>query len=110
MESDFLELMTATVTIEPFLSEDEYTEPTFSPGYTVAARIEQTNREFRMPHGEVLTAQTVVYPYNPPQWITSKDRITLPDGSQPPCLGVTLEYDEIGFHHFEVFLGVVPTR
>jgi hypothetical protein len=105
MESEWLELMPLTVTIEAFKSVGSYRDdPVYDDPVKVRARLEPINREIRTSDNLVHQVTGVLYPYNPPNPIGPKDRITLPDGSVPRIVGVNAQYDETEFHHYEVYL------
>lgn len=114
-ETEFLEMMPLTMTVETFEAVDAYDSPVFGAANTWQCRIEQDSREFRNTDGVVAVADAVIF--TPPTSLTSpaavigpKDRVTLPDGAVPLIQGVIREYDDEGFHHYEVYVSMSPSR
>lgn len=83
------------VTIEPRTGLSPHNTPLYGAAYTVQARVEFNPKMIRNREGrEVISNATIylavaytVHPY---------DRITLPDGSQPPILHVYSLPDTLG--------------
>lgn len=112
LDSEWLEMMSDTITVTPFLQRNARAEPIYDTAnaFQVRARVEQTNREFRTNTGQVNVATTVIYTWNTPRVIGSNDKFTLPDGSTAPTLGVDRVTDDRGVHHYEIYLARAPMR
>ncbi len=110
MESDWLSTMPETVTVVAYIGHDRYSDPL--PGATpkqFRCRLEQTSKEIRGQDGLVRVAATVIFPWKNDTTgaalvLTERDKFTLPDGATPPVLAVERVDDELGFHHYEVYL------
>ncbi len=105
--SEYLGMMPATVTVEPFSSRDAYGAATYGLARSHRARIEMGNRlvttasgEEKVARGRVFLATTA-----PP---SASDRLTLPapyEPSRPPILDVRPVEDERGIHHVVLLIG-----
>jgi hypothetical protein len=95
VDSELLELFGQTVTIEPYSTQNAYAESSFGSGVSYVARTERKTRLFRRSDGSEVVAVAVTYLAEAPT-ISTKDRITLPDGSQPPIIAVESMPDETG--------------
>lgn len=104
MEKDFLALMPHTVTIQPLTGRDEYSRPTYGPGIQYRARVVGKQKLVRAADGSERVSATTIYVVGV-SGISPEDRITLPDGSQPPILAVSRMPDERGDHHEVVYCG-----
>lgn len=103
--SNLLELMPQTITMRAYLGANTYGEATFSTSVSsFRARVEAKPKIARTVTGEVLEVATVVWFASTKAW-TSKDKITLPDGSTPKILLVATVPDENGYHHNRLELG-----
>lgn len=98
---DFLDMMPRTVTIEPFLGRDQYTKPTYGAGVDYKARLQDRFQMVRNAEGEQVVARGIAY-IACTAAVSVKDRITLPDGSQPIILSADNEDDETGAHHLRL--------
>jgi hypothetical protein len=104
MEPQFLALLTQTLTIEPFVGEDRYSKKTYGPAFTCPAWINPMPR--RTTDKIQDTAWQITQAIVPDDvTITMQDRITMPDGSQPPLLEIAEGYDNNGLHHYELMFG-----
>lgn len=107
-ESEFVQLMPHSVTIEPWASQDAYGKPTYGAGVAYPAQVMAINeRVVTVMNREVVASTQVIvgpnaglYPPTDP-----RIRITLPDGSKPTVLAVTAQPDEDGTHHVVVLCG-----
>lgn len=93
-----------TVTFEQALSRDEYGLLTYAAGVSRLGYIVQQTRRLRLPDGsEVVSRGTFLFPG--PLVASTDDRLTLPDGTQPPILRVyeqvagdgTVRYTEVTY-------------
>jgi len=103
--ASYLEFMPSTVKISTRKGSNNYGEATVSTTTTrYRARITFQPHEMRRAGGEVVAVKNVC-------WVASTgtihatDRITLPDGSTPPILGVETPTDRDGNHHNKLLLG-----
>lgn len=107
-ESDFLELMVDTLTYEHETgTRDGYAKATgFGAPVTVTCRIVHSTRMVRADTGEEIVSRSHAYLAGAPG-IRVNDRITMPDGSQPPVVAVERFPDTDGPHHEVVYFGSV---
>jgi len=102
-EEDFLECMVDEITVEAFTGFDEDGQPTFGPATTIQCRISPKQRQIQNVHGADVTSVASIYPAYAPT-IDPLDRITLPNGEQPPILRVEVPPDTDGAHHTKVMI------
>lgn len=103
IEADFKELMTQTITIEAFAGNNAHGEPSYSStAVSHTARVVGKTKMVRTAEGKEVVSTSQAYIYGSPG-ITPKDRITLPDGTQPVILHVASYPDENGDHHQVVY-------
>lgn len=102
IETDFLELMTQTCTVEPFSSNNEYGEPSFGTAVSYSCRTVHKTNLIRTIENKEITSIAQTWIYGSPG-ISPKDRITLPDGTTPKILRVDRFPDENGNHHDKVW-------
>lgn len=103
IEADFLELMTQTVTREAFSSYDAYAQASYAAGTSVTCRVVHKPRMVRNAEGKEVLSNAQIWCYGAPGF-SVKDRITLPDGTQPVILQVGKFPDENGNHHEVVYV------
>ena len=107
METEFLELMPHTVTLEaPDGTYSDRGQPNYAAGVSYSAYVEPAKGEdvVRLDSGEVRKASYKIY-LNATARIDAESRLTLPSGyvpQQPPILSVALFADESGGHHVEL--------
>ena len=77
----------ASVTHEAYSGLDAYAKPTYSSGVTRKALVESKQRLIRTDDGREVLSQTKVT-FLSPVSLSTKDRITLPDGTTGPILTV----------------------
>lgn len=93
--SDWLDMMTQVVTVEPFVSRDAYGAATYGAATDYQARVNYKSHFIRTADAEQVVARgTAWLAADGP--ISVNDRITLPDGSQPLLLDSNGENDEAG--------------
>lgn len=94
----FDDVLPDSITVEPWTGQDAQGKPTFGAAVLIPhARVVRGKRMFRDATGQDVYAQAVVYAGADLIAIGPKDRVTLPDGTQPPVLGRPLVYpDETG--------------
>jgi SPP1 family predicted phage head-tail adaptor len=110
LEPDLEAMLTETVSVEPFVSQDELGAATYGEAVSVKARIEaivgrRTNApgEEGAPAAGVFMAPTMTN--GAPLALSPRDRITLParySPRVPKVLSVFPANDEDGLHHYEV--------
>lgn len=103
IEADFLELMTQTATREAFSAYNTYAEATYSAGVSVNCRVVNKPRMVRNAEGKDVISNAQVWCYGTPGF-SVKDRLTLPDGTQPVIIQVGKFPDENGNHHEVVYV------
>lgn len=83
-----------TVTLEKFVSQDKYQKRTYGTPTTLKCRMFQADT--KLISGENAEAVSVAQIFFPPNTdVSLKDRITLPDGSQPYIQCVNPNYSEV---------------
>jgi len=103
----FLSLMTSTLKVSTRSAHSFYGEPTFT-GSTTSYRARIVEKP-----GYLRTGESEEIAYRHMAWvrstgatsITASDRVTLPDTSTPPVVGVERFSDEDGPHHVKVYFG-----
>lgn len=98
MEADLRQLLTQTVTLEPWTGYDGYSQPVYGVGVARKCRIVNKTRMVRDAQGQERVSTTTIYlddDYN----TSVRDRVTLPGGVQPILLTVERYPDESGAHH-----------
>lgn len=101
MECDFLEFLQQTVIIEPWTGQNVYAEATYGPGANYSARVQQKVKMIRNAQGQEVVSTAQVY-LDGSVSVTTEDRITLSDGTQPLIQAVTSPPDETGAVHHKV--------
>lgn len=105
IEREFLELMPQTIAWEQFAALDKYGEVTdYADPVDIRCRVTRVHDRLLGPDQvEVLiTAKAWLFGHYE---IKKQDRITLPDGTQPPIADVEHYPDEEGDHHTVVLFG-----
>lgn len=93
--NDFLPLMPLTIKVEPFLSRDKYGVAQYDEPVYYQARVNYKSNFIRGKDGEVVPSRGQMW-VGTAELITVKDRLILPDGSEPQLLDVNGETDENG--------------
>ncbi len=102
--NEFLDLMTQTVTLTPFSSSDKYGERSFGTAKTIKARVADKEERIPIASGEIAIARGTVWLGELVSPVPStKDQLTLPDGSTPEILAVRKFPDQAGDHHQVIF-------
>lgn len=98
--SDFVDCMPTSVTIEPVSTLNKYGEKTYGTAQSIKAKIMERNERLAITGGEEIVARgrAILGAISSPT-VTTKDRLTLPDGSTPEILAVQAVNDEVGLHH-----------
>ena len=98
--SDFVDCMPTSVTIKPVTALDKYGEKTYGTAQTIKAKIMERNERLAITGGEEIVARgRVILGAISSPTVTTKDQLTLPDGSTPEILAVQPVNDEVGLHH-----------
>lgn len=103
IEPDLIELMLDEVTLEPWTGKDRYANPVFGSPRTAKCRIEHNTRRIISVEGHEKVSSAQVTLADPTLPISTKDRLTLPDGSQPAILKIAAAKDEVGPYYLQVF-------
>lgn len=104
IDSEFLELMSDTITLKSVSGRDAYNVVTYGTGVSYSARVVHKTTLIRSSNGSEILAKGVVWVYGAPV-VTEEDQITLSDGSTPPILGVDRYSDEDGDYFTKVYFG-----
>ena len=102
-EDDFLECMVDEVAWEKFTGTDANSNRQYGPPKTLQCRVSPKTRQVLTADGASVVSHSTVYPAGSPD-ISTKDRITLPNGEQPPILRIERPPDRDGPHHTEVMI------
>jgi len=98
------DLLLQTITLERRTGLDQYGAHTYGTAESLAARVVNRLRMVRNVAGQEVTSNTTIWIIGNND-IKAVDRITLPDGTQPPIIDVLTYPDETGVtHHQEVLL------
>lgn len=95
-------LMKSIVTIEPFASNDDSNQPTYSTGVAYTCRVERKPKMIWAPDGTQQVSNVTIY-FGEETGIGLRDRITLPDGTQPIIMSIARHDDELGGSHEVVY-------
>ena len=95
LEVQLKKLMLDAVTVEPRIGIDPYTQPLYGLGVAYQCRIEGAVRQIRMTDNTVKISNTTIYLAGD-YGISPMDRVTLPDGTQPPILRADAGSDDSG--------------
>lgn len=101
--SDFADLLTDTVTIEPATGRDGFGHPTYGAAVTVAARVVEKPRIVRDPTTGEEVVSTAQIRLGEPVAVGIEDRITLSSGEVPRILYVRRAKDETGAEYVLVY-------
>lgn len=97
-------MLTATVTIAPFLSEDAYGTPTFGTAVSYPARVDGSGRRFVTAQGEERVSRARIF-LDAEAVVDLRSQLTLPDGSRPTMQQIETFTDERGIaHHLEILV------
>ena len=96
MISELRAFMTSTITVEPWTGQDVYGKATYGTAVSIAARISEKPSRVLDSAGQTVVTGATAWTDAANTVITSKDRVTLPDGSQPPLIAVHRMPDDIG--------------
>lgn len=107
LESDILDLMLDTVTIEQVQSVDSYGKPTYAKPTVYRCRIENAAKLIRNAAGEVtqVVAEVIL---GSSDAIDPRSRVTMPDGGTPIVLGTSTNRDDRGAYYTVLYLGYEP--
>lgn len=87
MDPALVSLLTQTITVEPFASRNTYGKPVYGASVSYQALWMKKLRQIRDNAGKIIVSRsTVVLDVNPT--IGMEDRVTLPDGTTPPIVGI----------------------
>lgn len=101
LPADFRALMSSYVTIEHHIGRDQYGKDLYGPSFTVRCRIDNTLREYRT-SATTTQGSTTVIVLDGVYHVDTNDRITLPNGKQPPIVNVDVFSDDKGPLYEEV--------
>lgn len=109
-DTDFEEFMQDEVIREPYASQNGYGVASYGTAETIKCRVEHKPKIIRRTGGgeasgtvQEIVSKATIYCAGVFGW-GERDRITLPDGSQPLILQVHTSPDEDGPHHDVVFV------
>jgi hypothetical protein len=102
MIEELLDMLPHKVRLEPLIGGDLYNKPGYGNPVEVAARVVHVEQKTTDDAGQEVVARGKIY-LGSLIGVTTKHRVTLPDGSQPPIVRVHKFPDESGDDH-EVIL------
>lgn len=105
LEKDFLTLAPQTVTLEPLSTHDVYGAPSFGTSVSYSALVMQESKLVRGSDGREVVSGTQVYIPSSSATASEQDRLTLPDGSQPELIRVSVYSDDDGQHNVVLYCG-----
>ena len=103
LDTEFLDMLTETVAIKPWSSQDEYTEPTYGTSVDYKARVSGKRTLVRNADGQEVVSSKSVY-LGQYLDVTTKAQITLPDATTPPILSVKQSPDDAGGYATVLYL------
>lgn len=101
--ADWLDMCPHTITVEPYVSTDQYGNFTYGTPVTYRARVQGKNRYITNTNGEEVVSSVTTYVAG---IVNVKDRVTFPAPfipTQPRILSVSHVSDEYGQHHSVVY-------
>lgn len=105
LEAEFLSLCPHTVTLAPLSTHDVYGAPSFGTAVSYTALVMQESKLVRAADGREVVSGTQVYIPSSSASVAEQDRLTLPDGTQPEILRVSVYSDDDGQHNVTVYCG-----
>lgn len=82
MDPALLDMLTETISLQPYTGMDQYGKPSYGPAVQHPARVAYRVTTLTTAQGQERTSTSVVY-MNGDVVITVKDRLVLPDGTAP---------------------------
>lgn len=105
IDSELLEIMVDSITIAGVATKDAYGKRTWTSPTTITnCRVQTGNHKVIDSAGAEQVAVGKVYVPGSPT-VTLYDKVTLPDGTQPPLLTIDRVGDEIGANHTVLHYG-----
>ena len=89
-------MLTSTITVEPWSSQDVYGQITYGTAVSMVARISKAPKLVRADDGREVVAGSTAWVDPASVVIWARDRVTLPDGTTPTVLSVERVPDERG--------------
>lgn len=111
MDPQVLDILQQTVTWEAYVSEDEYTAPSYAAPVPIQAMVQYRQSVVKQPDGKEVMARVEILLNNVlsdgTTWTPGpQDRFTLPTGEQSPVLAIEGPVNEFGGTDFwRVFTG-----
>jgi hypothetical protein len=102
IDPELLDLMTETITVEPFAGETGRGVRSYGSASTYQCRIVGKRRMVRDAQGEEIVSTRTIYLGSAPG-VTVRDRLTLPNGDQPMILSVASTPDEDGTYYETIY-------
>jgi hypothetical protein len=93
--ADFADLLPHLITWERVASVSDDGTPTYDPAQSFTARVDYKRSSLVTTQGDLIGTRGSVIVGGTPI-VRPGDRITLPDGSQPPILDAAVTDDEVG--------------
>ncbi len=96
LDPELVALMVDTITVAPATGRTASGTATFGAPVSLTCKVDWKRQVYPSATGRDVVGRGIVYlPAVHPE-ITTEDRVTLPDGSSPPLLGVQTFDDEAG--------------
>lgn len=100
---DVADLLTSTVAVAPYVSHDEWGKPTFGPSVDLPARVVRGRKQVLTAAGELAVSTSRAYVAPGAVVVGARDRVTLPDGTQPEVLALDDFPDDEGVHVVTIY-------
>lgn len=96
LPTSLVEMMNQEVVIKPSTGLDDYNNGTFGDPVTAKCYISRQNKRTLDRTGREVVSGVQVILAQPELTVNVDDQLTLPDGSQPPIIGIVAAPDENG--------------
>lgn len=101
LPSELSDLMLDEIVLEPVVGgPDKYNNFTYGPAVTVRCQLSRTNKRALDRRGRELTSTAQMILATPELVVTTDDRLTMPDGTQPAIIEVLSTPDSDGSPYY----------
>lgn len=94
-----------SLVFEPFEGPDVEGQPTYGSSYSLSGRLVQKPQVFVQEGGRQVPSNSHAYVDEGAKIVSPQDRVTLPDGSQPPIVALARYTDASGDKVTTIFFG-----
>jgi len=92
---EFTDMMTQTITVQPFIGRNDENVPSYGPAKTYLCRINFKTQNILGPANQFVQVRGQAW-LDTVDPISTNDRVIFPDGSEPQLMDVNQESDEVG--------------